>query len=59
MKQEKTRRVLINKQDFMEKTKNWMKEQCYQEFAGGPLESLIPDELIEESRSHCMGHQPR
>ena len=25
-----------------------MKEQCYQEFAGGPLERLIPDELIED-----------
>lgn len=49
MKQgEKTRRVLIDKQDFIEKTKRWMKEQCYQEFSDGPLVRLIPDELIED-----------
>ena len=48
MKQEKTRRVLIDKQEFIEKTKKWMKEQCYQEFAGAPLERLISDELIED-----------
>ena len=36
------------KKEFIEKTKKWMKEQCYQEFGGGPLERLIPDELIED-----------
>lgn len=36
------------KKEFIEKTKKWMKEQCYQEFGGGPFERLIPDELIED-----------
>ena len=36
------------KKDFIERTKKWMKEQCYQEFSGGPLVRLISDELIED-----------
>lgn len=36
------------KKEFIEKTKKWMKEQCYQEFPGAPLERLISDELIED-----------
>ena len=36
------------KQKLIDKGCKWMKEQCYQEFAGAPLERLISDELIED-----------
>lgn len=34
----------------IDKACNWMKEQVYQEYGGGPLERLIPDARIEEFR---------
>lgn len=34
----------------IDKACNWMKEQVYQEYGGGPLERLIPDAMIEEFR---------
>ena len=34
----------------IDKACNWMKEQVYQEYDGGPLERLIPDAGIEEFR---------
>ena len=33
---------------MIEKSIQWMKEQVYQEYGGGPLERLIPDTRIEE-----------
>lgn len=35
---------------MIDKTCDWMKEQVYQEYGGGPLERLIPDTRIEEFR---------
>lgn len=35
---------------MIEKVCEWMKEQVYQEYGGGPLERLIPDTRIEEFR---------
>lgn len=35
---------------MIEKSIQWMKEQVYQEYGGGPLERLIPDTRIEEFR---------
>ena len=35
---------------MIEKAVKWMKEQVYQEYGGGPLERLIPDERIEDFR---------
>lgn len=35
---------------MIEKACDWMKEQVYQEYGGGPLERLIPDKRIEEFR---------
>ncbi len=35
---------------MIEKVCDWMKEQVYQEYGGGPLERLIPDTRIEEFR---------
>jgi len=35
---------------MVEKACNWMKEQVYQEYGGGPLERIIPDTRIEEFR---------
>lgn len=35
---------------MIEKACDWMKEQVYQEYGGGPLERLIPDTRIEEFR---------
>jgi hypothetical protein len=32
---------------MIEKACDWMKEQVYQEYGGGPLERLIPDTRIE------------
>ena len=37
-------------QDAIDKACEWMKEQVYQEYGGGPLERLIPDTRIEEFR---------
>ena len=37
-------------QNAAEKACQWMKGQVYQEYGGGPLERLIPDERIEEFR---------
>lgn len=34
----------------IEKACEWLKEQVYQEYGGGPLERLIPDTIIEEFR---------
>lgn len=34
----------------IDKACEWMKEQVYQEYGGGPLERLIPDTRIEEFR---------
>lgn len=34
----------------IEKACEWLKEQVYQEYGGGPLERLIPDTSIEEFR---------
>lgn len=35
---------------MIEKACEWMKEQVYQEYGGGPLERLIPDTRIEDFR---------
>lgn len=35
---------------MIEKAVKWMKGQVYQEYGGGPLERLIPDEMIEDFR---------
>ena len=35
---------------MIDKVCDWMKEQVYQEYGGGPLERLIPDTRIEEFR---------
>ena len=35
---------------MIEKACQWMKEQVYQEYGGGPLERLIPDERIADFR---------
>ena len=35
---------------MIEKAVKWMKGQVYQEYGGGPLERLIPDERIEDFR---------
>lgn len=37
-------------EEIIEKACEWMKEQVYQEYGGGPLERLIPDTRIEEFR---------
>ena len=34
----------------IEKACEWLKEQVYQEYGGGPHERLIPDTIIEEFR---------
>ena len=34
----------------IDKACEWLKEQVYQEYGGGPLERLIPDTMIEEFR---------
>lgn len=34
----------------IEKACEWLKEQVYQEYGGGPCERLIPDTMIEEFR---------
>ena len=34
----------------IDKACEWLKEQVYQEYSGGPLERLIPDTMIEEFR---------
>ena len=36
--------------DAIEKACEWLKEQVYQEYGGGPRERLIPDTMIEEFR---------
>jgi hypothetical protein len=33
---------------LIEKVCNWLREQVYQEYPGGPLERLITDEMIEQ-----------
>lgn len=33
---------------LIEKACNWLRGQVYQEYPGGPLEKLIPDEMIDE-----------
>lgn len=38
------------KKALINKACEWMKEQVYQEYGGGPLERLIPDTRIEEFR---------
>lgn len=35
---------------IIEKACDWMKDQVYQEYGGGPLERLIPDIRIEDFR---------
>jgi hypothetical protein len=35
---------------MIDKACEWMKEQVYQEYGGGPLERLIPDERIADFR---------
>ena len=42
--------ILEQKAIDIDKACNWMKEQVYQEYGGGPLERLIPDTSIEEFR---------
>lgn len=39
---------------MIEKTISWMREQVYQEYGGGPLERLIPDERIEDFRETML-----
>lgn len=39
---------------MIEKACQWMKEQVYQEYGGGPLERLIPDTRIDDFRK-AMG----
>ena len=39
---------------MIEKACDWMKEQVYQEYGGGPLERLIPDTRIEEFRKAML-----
>ncbi|MBO5957471.1 MAG: hypothetical protein J6Q39_07945 [Bacteroidales bacterium] len=39
---------------MVEKVCDWMKEQVYQEYGGGPLERLIPDTRIEEFRKAML-----
>ena len=34
----------------IDKACEWLKEQVYQEYGGGPLERLIPDTMIEDFR---------
>lgn len=34
----------------IDKACEWLKEQVYQEYGGGPRERLIPDTMIEEFR---------
>ena len=34
----------------IEKACEWLKEQVYQEYGGGPRERLIPDTMIEDFR---------
>lgn len=34
----------------IDKACEWLKEQVYQEYGGGPRERLIPDTIIEEFR---------
>lgn len=38
------------KKALINKACEWMKEQVYQEYGGGPLERLIPDTRIEDFR---------
>lgn len=33
---------------LIEKVCNWLREQVYQEYPGGPLERLITDEMIDQ-----------
>ena len=35
---------------MIDKACEWMKQQVYQEYGGGPLERLVPDERIESFR---------
>ena len=35
---------------MIEKACEWMRGQVYQKYEGGPLERLIPDEMIEDFR---------
>ena len=35
----------------IDKACEWLKEQVYQEYGGGPLERLIPDTMIEKFRN--------
>ncbi len=42
--------IEVGKKEVIEKAIVWMKEQVYQEYGGGPLERLIPDERIEDFR---------
>ena len=39
---------------MLDKACDWMKEQVYQEYGGGPLERLIPDTRIEEFRKAML-----
>ena len=38
------------KKVMIDKACEWMKQQVYQEYGGGPLERLVPDERIEYFR---------
>lgn len=39
---------------MVEKAVKWMKKQVYQEYGGGPLERLIPDERIDDFRKAML-----
>ena len=39
---------------MIEKACQWMKKQVYQEYGGGPLERLIPDERIAGFRKAML-----
>ena len=38
------------RKEVISKVCEWLKEQVYQEYGGGPCERLIPDTIIEEFR---------
>ena len=44
------RYINYRKNKWIEKVCEWMREQVYQEYGGGPLERLVPDERIEDFR---------
>ena len=38
----------FKREEFIEKTINWMKSITYQEYPGGPKERIITDDMMEE-----------